>query len=103
MNKERKQIRRLLKTHISMFKGGSFPQYNFTVDELRHLFRKNRLRVVTVIGKPVFARLIPRNEVNTVLSDKRFFKELLRLETMFNSEPSIIGLSGHMEIVGRKM
>jgi S-adenosylmethionine-dependent methyltransferase len=100
--KEYKNIARLLRTHVSDF-GDDFPQYNFSVDELRQLFNSSGLEVKEIIGKPVFTRFIPRDTSDKVLSDRRLFKQLLELETRFNAEPSIVGLSGHIQIVGRKI
>lgn len=94
-----KQLPRLLKTHISSLFGG-FPQYNFTTDELKQLYLKNDIIVKDIIGKMIFTEFLPRKKVNNLLSNKNFYKQILKLELRFNSEPSIIGLAPHIEIAG---
>lgn len=100
-NKNFKPLEKLLRTHISEFHGG-FSQYNFTVDELKEMFESNGLKVVDIIGKPVFAGRILRTKLNELLSDRQFFKKILELENNFNNDLSIIGLSGHIQITGKK-
>jgi ubiquinone/menaquinone biosynthesis C-methylase UbiE len=99
--KDYKKIDRLVKTHITEFHG-SFPVHNFTVGELKTLFRKNGLEVKEIIGKPVITFDISRDRLNKMLSDKAFYKRILKLELKFNSEPSLVGLSTHIEAIGRK-
>jgi len=67
------------------------------------MFESSGLKVVDIIGKPVFTRFIPREKLNTMLKDKTFFKKLLEIENRFNNEPSIVGLSGHIQIIGKKL
>ncbi len=99
--KEYTQLDKLLKTHISDFTDG-FPQYNFTVEELKLMFEKNGLQVLEVIGKPVFENFIPREKINELLSDEDFFRKILEIELKFNNQSSIIGLSGHLQMIGKK-
>ncbi len=96
--KDFKQLPILLKTHIVNL--GNFPQYNFTVSELRQLYSKSNINVKGIIGKPVFINNIEREERNKLLADKNFYKRALKLELQFNSDPSLIGLAPHIEIVG---
>ncbi|MFX0101637.1 MAG: class I SAM-dependent methyltransferase [Candidatus Hodarchaeota archaeon] len=97
-----KQLDSLLKTHVTEF-DGFYPQYNFTVDELVELLENAGLRVVDVIGKTVFTRFFPKEKLNELLSDKEFFNKMLDMENNYNNEPTIVGLSGHIQAIGRKM
>jgi ubiquinone/menaquinone biosynthesis C-methylase UbiE len=101
--KDFKSLNRLTKTHISEFTGGKYPQYNFTVGELKKVFEINKMKVADIIGKPVFAKFIPRKKVNKILRKKNIFKKFLEIENKFNNEPSIVGLSGHIQITGKKI
>jgi len=99
--KDFKSLDKLWKTHISEF-AGEYPQYNFTIDELKKMFETSGFKVVDIIGKPVFTRFIPRENLNKMLTDEKFFKRILKIENQFNNEPSIVGLSGHIQITGKK-
>lgn len=98
--KEFGQLDKLLKTSISEF--GDYPQYNFKVDELKKMFEMAGMEVTEVIGKLAFARFL-EGDKNKMLSDKGFFKKMLKIENRFNSEASIAGLSDHIQIIGRKI
>lgn len=100
--KDFKALDKLMKTRISEF-SGEYPQHNFTVDELKKMFEASGLKIVDVIGKPVFIRFIPGKKLNTMLEDKEFFNKVLKIENKFNNEPSIVGLSGHIQIIGKKL
>ena len=101
-NNNPEQIDSLLKSHITEFPGG-FPQYNFTVDELNSLFERAGLEVLEITGKLVFTNFITPGKINDLLSDAQFYRRLFELETKFNNTPSIVGLSNHIQIVGRKV
>ena len=92
---------KLIKTHVSEFDGG-YPQYNFTIDELREMFEISGLKIVDIIGKPIFIEFMNREIINEMLKDKTIFNKLLETENRFNSDPSIAGLGGHIQIVGKK-
>jgi len=100
--KEYKKTDRFVKTHMAEFHG-SFPAYNFTVAEVKGLFRDNGLEVKEIVGKPAISFNMPEDELDKMLSDKEFYKRLLELELRFNSEPSIVGLSRHIEAIGKKI
>lgn len=100
-SKKMKQLRKLLKTHISNF-SGEFPQYNFTSNELKELYSKNNISVKNIIGKTVLTGFVPRDKINDLLANKNFYKQILKLELQFNSEPSILDLAPHIEIAGIK-
>jgi len=97
------QLKYLESRHKTIFPGGGYLEHDFTVDELKGLFKKHNLEVVNIIGKPIFARSIPNDKIDKVLSDKKVFNTILNLELKYNSEPSIVGLGGHIQIVGRKI
>lgn len=97
------QLSILEKKHKTIFPNGDYLEHDFTVRELRNLFENNGLKVVEIIGKPVFARSISRDEIEKVLSDKKMYNKILRLELKYNNEPSIVGLAGHIQIVGKKI
>lgn len=96
-----KELKMLETKHQTTFPGGSYLEHDFTVKELKDLFEKNNLKVVDIIGKHVFAKSIPN--VEKVLSNKRTYDKVLKLELKYNREPSIIGLSSHLQIVGKKV
>ncbi len=94
------KIDRFVKTHVTEFHG-SFPARNFTVSELNRLFEENGLEIKRIFGKLVVP--FTQDQLEKMLSDKRFYNRLLELELRFNSEPSIVGLSRHIEAIGRKI
>ena len=100
-NDDFEKINPLLENHLTDFPGG-FPQYNFTIDELKDMFEKTRLEVIEVIGKLVFTRFIQREKLNELLSDEKLYNKIFELEITFNNDPSIIGLSSHIQMIGRK-
>jgi hypothetical protein len=91
----------IIKTHRSNI-GGEMPQYNFTVEELKALFRKNDLEVISVIGKPVLVHRHLFRDCPEYATNKMLYAQLLKLEMMFNSEPSLVSAGGHLEVVARK-
>lgn len=95
-----KEMRTLEKTGIVKWKAHS--QYNFTVDELMRLFSKSGLDVVEVIGKNVFLNTLSFAEVECLLSDSRYYGKVLNLEMRYNSDPSLVGTSCHLQVTGRK-
>ncbi|MFX0081582.1 MAG: class I SAM-dependent methyltransferase [Candidatus Hodarchaeota archaeon] len=101
VNNDFEKIKPYLENHLSEFPGG-FPQYNFTIKELKDMFEKTGLVVIEVIGKLVFSRFIQREKLNELLSDEKFYNKIFELEITFNKDPSIIGLSGHIQMIGRK-
>ncbi len=67
------------------------------------MFGNGGLRVVDVIGKPIFPRFFNRDTINELLLDEKFFKKIIELEIKFNNDPSIVGLSGHIQMIGKKI
>jgi len=72
----------------------------FTPKELRNFFENARLKVVRIIGKSILVQLISREEREKII--KKHFKRTLNLELKFCDKQSLIGSSGHLEIVGIK-
>lgn len=72
----------------------------FTPEELTKFFRNAGLRVVRIIGKSIFSRLLDKKNRNNVI--KNNFDEMLKLELKFCDKENIIGFGGHLEIVGIK-
>jgi hypothetical protein len=99
--KDYEKVSRFIKTRVAEFHG-SFPAHHFTVSELKELFRKNRLEVKRMAGKPVLSFNMAQERLEKMLSDKKFYSKVLELELKFNSEPSIVGSSRHIEVIGRK-
>ena len=80
---------------------GEFEFQSFTPKELRDVFETCGLKVVRIIGKPILSRFIPKERGNEIISKK--FKQTLDLELKICDNPSLIEISSHFEIVGRKI
>jgi len=91
------KLSRLLRTG---FLKGDFDFQAFTPEELKTLFERSGLKVVRIIGKPVLTQFIPKEERNKIVEEN--FRKLLKLELRFCDTPSLVGLGGHLEIVGIK-
>jgi ubiquinone/menaquinone biosynthesis C-methylase UbiE len=72
----------------------------FTPEELKALFETCGLRVLRIIGKPVLTQFIPREKRDEILGNH--FKRMLKLELNICAIPSLVGVGGHLEIVGIK-
>jgi S-adenosylmethionine-dependent methyltransferase len=79
---------------------GSFRFQAFTPEELRSLFTTCGLQVVRIIGKPILTHLVPREGREKIL--KECFERVLSLELKFCDNPSLVGIGGHLEVVGLK-
>jgi S-adenosylmethionine-dependent methyltransferase len=79
---------------------GSFRFQAFTPEELKSLFITCGLQVVRIIGKPILTRFIPRESREEILTE--YFEKVLSLELKFCDNPSLVGLGGHLEVVGLK-
>ena len=75
-----------------------YPITYFTPRELRELLSRNGFEILSLIGKPV----LPLRANEEILKDRRVFDRLFRLELRLQSEETILGSAGHLEIVGRK-
>lgn len=78
----------------------AFELQAFTPEELKALFETCGLKVVRVIGKPILTQSIPREKRDEII--EKNFEETLNLELKFCDTPSLIGVGGHLEIVGIK-
>jgi ubiquinone/menaquinone biosynthesis C-methylase UbiE len=97
------QLKLLEEKHTTLVKEGKYAEHDFTINELKRLFKKNKLEVIDIIGKPMFVRLIHEEGREKMLADKKTYNKILALEEKYNNEPSIVGLAGHIEIVGRRI
>jgi len=79
---------------------GSFRFQAFTPDELRALFTSCGLQVVRLLGKPILTHLLPQEWRVSFL--KTHFDKVLGLELQLCDNPSLVGLGGHIEVVGLK-
>ena len=72
----------------------------FSPEELKKLFETNGLKVVRIIGKPILIQLIPKEKRKEII--KKHFRKILNLELKFCDVQSLVGVGGHLEIVGIK-
>ena len=56
--------------------------------------------MVSIIGKPILTWIISRDIREEIL--KEYFESVLRVELMFCDNPSLVGIGGHLEVVGLK-
>jgi len=79
---------------------GDFRYQAFTPEGLKVLFEECGLKVVRIIGKPILLQSVPAESRDKLIERK--FKKLLKLELEFCDVPSIVGMGGHLEVVGIK-
>jgi len=77
----------------------SYTIHTFTEQELRELFKSNKLSVERIIGKLVIARRLPWYKSK----DPKIQSWLYDLEQKYNDNPAFYPWASHLEIVGRKM
>jgi len=92
-----KKLVQFLKTGIIK---GDFEFQAFTPEELKTLFGTCGLKVIRIIGKPILAQLITREKRDEII--EKNFAKMLKLELRFCDAPSLLGVGGHLEIVGIK-
>ena len=80
---------------------GDFKLQAFTPEGLKNLFETCGLKVIRIIGKPVVTQLIPREKADEII--QKNFRKILNLELRFCDTPSLVGIGGHLEIVGIKL
>jgi len=100
---EARQIReakKLLKSNVSYDFG--HPQYNFTWEELAECFRKAGLRVIEVVGAPVFVHQVKESIVKNLEENPETRKDLLRIELAYCTNRSLVDFAGHLQMVGKK-
>ena len=93
-------VKQLLKTNITYDFG--HPQYNLTWKELAKYFEKAGLKVVEVVGAPVFVHQVKENVLEKLEKDLKMRKELLKIELDNCTNKSLVNFAGHLQIVGRK-
>lgn len=81
----------------------SFPIHAFTVAELTGLFEAHGLRVVRVLGKPVFFRRLSAETQAQILADDELTRRLVELECRYADDPAWAGSGGHIEVTGIKI
>lgn len=91
----------LVKTGLASFRD-KFQVKHFTPESLKTLFRNAGFEVVRVLGKPVFLSIIPGEKSGRLLQNREAFEKILKLEMEYCDDPHIVGVAGHLEIVGRK-
>jgi len=97
-----REVEKLEKTGISMFKGAKFLQYNFKADELCSLYEKNGLKVLDIFSMGNLVYTMDNKTLEKICKNKKLFKKLVALELKYASEPSIVGMAGHLGIIGKK-
>lgn len=81
----------------------NYPIHAFTVAELAGLFESNGLRVVRVLGKSVFFRLLAPDVQAQILADAELARRLVELECRYGDDPGWAGSGGHLEMTGLKI
>jgi len=77
-----------------------FKSQTFTPEELRMLFEACGVKAIGIIGKPILIQLIPRENRDEIIGHNS--GKLLELELEFRDTASLVGMGGHLEIVGVK-
>lgn len=75
-----------------------YPITYFTPDELRKLISRNGFEIISLIGKTILVK----GGNNDILKDRTNFERLLKIELQLNSEETLLGSAGHLEITGQK-
>jgi SAM-dependent methyltransferase len=97
----------LLRSGRLAWRGGAddfaFPIHAFTVAELTGLFEAHGLRVVRVLGKPVFFRRLSADTQAQILADDELTQRMVELECHYADDPAWAGSGGHIEVTGIKV
>jgi len=94
------KAKELLKTNISYDFG--HPQYNLTWKELADHFEGAGLKVVEVVGAPVFMHQVNEKTLKKLERDSETRKHLLEIELDNCTNRSLVNFAGHLQIIGRK-
>lgn len=94
------KAKELLKTNISYDFG--HPQYNFTWEELAGHFEGAGLKVVEVVGAPVFMHQVNGKVLKKLEKDAETREHLLKIELDNCTNRSLVNFAGHLQIIGRK-
>lgn len=76
-----------------------YPVYAFTPQELRDICTKNKLRVVSLVGKPIISGFVQSDAYLNILDDPDGFEKTVLLEKKYWDDSSCIGMAGHLQIV----
>ncbi len=95
-----KEAKNLLKTNISY--DFVHPQYNLTWEELEKFSKKAKLKIIKVIGAPVFMHQVDEKVLEKLEKNKKIRKELLKMELKNCTNRSLVNFSGHLQIVCQK-
>ncbi len=93
-------LKKLLKTNISNEMG--FPSYNLTWEELAECYEEAGVRVLEVVGAPVFMHLINEEISKKLESDPKIRGELLNIELENCTNKSLVNFAGHLQMIGKK-
>lgn len=93
-------IKKLLEFNKSGILKRDFKFQSFTPEELKNLFETCGLEAVRIIGKPILTQLFTREERDGIIAEN--FRKILELESRFCDAPGLVGIGGHLEIVGIK-
>jgi ubiquinone/menaquinone biosynthesis C-methylase UbiE len=104
---ERGQLKKaveLLKTNISYESGdgNAYPTYTLTWEALVQYFSQAGLKVIEVIGAPVFMNHVNDRVERALRRKPRTRSMLLRIELQNCTNRSLANLSGHLQVVGKK-
>jgi len=80
-----------------------YPIHAFTIPELAGLFEANGLRVVRVLGKPVFFNRLRPEVRDQILADEELTRRLVGLECRYGDDPGWAGSGGHIGVTGVKI
>ncbi len=94
------EARRVLEERTYTPPDWGFRWWLFTPESLRELFEQAGFRVLKVVGKPVVS--VPTEELGKALEDPEAARRVLEIELALCSEPSIVGLGGHLHVVAVK-
>jgi len=94
------EAEQLLKTNITY--EFEFPQYNLTWEELSMYFARAGLRVLEVVGAPVFMHQVNEQLLKKFEKDPKIRRRLLRMELAYCTDRSLVNFGGHLQIVGQR-
>jgi len=95
-----KEAKHLLKTNISY--DFVHPQHNLTWEELERFSKNAKLKVIDIIGAPVFMHQVNEKVLEKLEKDSVIRKELLKIEMDNCTNKSLINFAGHLQIVCKK-
>lgn len=90
----------LLKTNISY--DYEFPAYNLTWEELTEYYEKAGLKVIEVVGAPVFMHQVKGDILAKLEADPQIRERLLKIELDHCTNTSLVNFAGHLQMIGRK-